>query len=77
MTRTAALARTAAVTGIALAGLLFGAATASAAPAPGDATGRPEAAQGTARACESVEAALAGLPVSVPVPVCKLVNGWD
>ncbi|MGW2848720.1 hypothetical protein [Streptomyces sp. NPDC001108] len=75
MTRTAALARTAAVTGIALAGLLFGAATASA--APGDATGRPEAAQGTARACESVEAALAGLPVSVPVPVCKLVNGWD
>ncbi|MFJ6012707.1 hypothetical protein [Streptomyces sp. NPDC092952] len=67
--------RTAAVTGIALAGLLFGASTASA--APGDAAGRPGAAQGTQRACENVEAVLAGLPVSVPVPVCKLVNGWD
>ncbi|MFD5499008.1 hypothetical protein ACFWJS_04685 [Streptomyces sp. NPDC127061] len=69
------MTRTAAVTGIALASLVLAAPAASAAPGPSADGPRP--AHGVARVCEDLEAALAQLPVSAPVPVCKLVNGWD
>ncbi|MFE7463699.1 hypothetical protein ACFU6R_06310 [Streptomyces sp. NPDC057499] len=70
MTRTAA-----AVTGIALAGLLFGAPAALA--APGTPADQPRPARVDPQVCDGLGAILAGLPVSVPIPVCKLVNGWD
>ncbi|MFG3529525.1 hypothetical protein ACGF8B_22620 [Streptomyces sp. NPDC047917] len=70
VTRTAA-----AVTGIALASLVLGAPVASAAQGPSADGPRP--AHGASRVCEDLEAILAQLPVSAPVPVCKLVNGWD
>lgn len=81
----AALARTAAVTGAALAALAFSAGTAGASAIAAE---RPAAPRGGAveeipghvasRVCTELEAIVAQLPVpSAPAQVCKLVNGWD
>ncbi|MFF9401128.1 hypothetical protein ACF1FX_10660 [Streptomyces sp. NPDC014646] len=86
----AGLARTAAVTGIALAAFGFSAGTASAGTVPAERSAAPQAALPQAgaaedlpahlvqRVCTELEAIVAELPVSsAPAQVCKLVNGWD
>ncbi|MYQ83299.1 hypothetical protein GTY51_06520 [Streptomyces sp. SID4936] len=75
VTRTAAVTRAAAVTGLAFAALTFGAPAALAAPGAG--TGGQRPAHEVTRVCTDVEAFLARLPLPAPVLVCKLVNGWD
>ncbi|OKJ28106.1 hypothetical protein [Streptomyces sp. CB01580] len=81
----AGLARTAAVTGIALAAFGFTAGTASAGTVPAERSALPQAGAGedlpahlVQRVCTELGAIVAQLPVSsAPAQVCKLVNGWD
>ncbi|MFF9349547.1 hypothetical protein [Streptomyces sp. NPDC014734] len=79
--RPAAVARTAAVTGLALAAFALGAGTASAAQAASPETAAAGQLPGHAadRVCTGPEAVLGqlSLPAPASVPVCKLVNGWD